>query len=339
MKLIKRLESLAKLGDFIISGLEKNEFRELFEEAYIHNNWFTEEFCQLSFLSTANYYLNREKLNKWISNYNLIDKTDQKKIGLILAGNIPLVGFHDIISVFISGHISQIKVSSKDSVLTKFLIKKLHEIEPETQSCFAYDDQLKNIDALIATGSNNSARYFEYYFKHCPHIIRKNRNSIAILSGNESKVELKQLEEDIFCYFGLGCRSISKIFIPLDYDLSILMDSFEKYHYFINHNKYFNNYIYHKSIFTMNLDDHLDNDYVMLKESTSNHSPLAVLFYERYEKTKDIEAIVDLNKDQLQVVLSNEKFSFPTLAFGKSQFPELWDYADDVDILEFITKL
>ncbi|MBC8343595.1 MAG: acyl-CoA reductase [Bacteroidetes bacterium] len=339
MDLKKRLESLIKLGDYIKSGLRNDEFKGLFEEAYIHNNWFTEEFCRLSFSSAANYYLNKEKLDKWVSSYELRDFPEKKKIGLILAGNIPLVGIHDMLSVYVSGNCSQIKVSSKDRVLTKFLLEKLLEIETESKSYFQFDDQLKGMDALIATGSNNSARYFEYYFSHCPHVIRRNRNSIAVLNGKESEKDIKLLEDDVFNFFGLGCRSVSKIFIPADYHLNILLDVFNKYHYFIHHNKYYNNYIYHKSIFTLNSDIHLDNGYLLLKESESIHSPLAVLFFERYDQLGDVEESIEVNKDQVQAIVSNEKFSLPTLAFGNSQFPELWDYADDVDIMSFINNI
>ncbi|MBT3935972.1 MAG: acyl-CoA reductase [Bacteroidetes bacterium] len=339
MEFEKRLKALIELGDFVKSGLAKNEFSELFHQAYIHNNWFTEEFCQLSFSSLVSHYLNEDKLNEWLGKYTFSNQANKKRIGLILAGNIPLVGIHDIISVFISGHISLLKLSAKDSILTKFFIGKLNEIDSESTSYFQIDDKLTGLDALIATGSDNSARYFEYYFRNCPKIIRKNRTSIAVLSGHETNEDLKLLEKDIFQYFGLGCRSVSKVFIPVDYDLNTLIEVFEKYRYFIDHNKYYNNYIYHKSIFLLNLDDHLDNGFLMLKENQSNHSPLAVLFYERYQNTTELENRIILSKDHLQVVVSKEQLSFPTHTFGSSQTPELWDYADEVDTLNFIHKL
>jgi hypothetical protein len=333
-----RIQALVHLGQFLQKGLNNKEFDALFEQAYLHNNWFTHEFCHMSFQSLANHYFEEENIRKWLEAYTIADNKNMRKVGLILAGNIPLVGIHDIISVFVSGHTACIKLSKKDSILNKFIMEKLASYYTSSHNPFILTDELKDVDALIATGSDNSARYFDYYFKDKARIIRKNRSSVALLTGKESPEDLRKLETDIFSYFGLGCRNVSKLYLPRNYDLEILLKSFNNYNHFIDHHKYFNNYLYHKSIFTLNLDEHLDNGHLILKESEGMHSPLSVLFYTYYDDLEEVRQQLQQQQDQIQVMVAAPGILPQAIPFGQSQQPALWDYADNVDTLNFLLK-
>jgi hypothetical protein len=310
-----------------------NEFEQLIQLSQSHNGWYTPEQVYFSIQSWAK-ALSQENLNQWTSSYNFTT-TESKTIALILAGNIPLVGFHDFISVLISGHNVLVKTSSNDQHLLPFLAKYLIAIQPElaTQITFT-EGKLDNFDAVIATGSNNTARYFEYYFKDKPSIIRKNRNSIAVLNGEETREQLIALGEDIFRYFGLGCRNVSKLFVPKGYSFDAFFEAIFEYQDVIHYEKYANNYDYNKAVFLMSNYKLLDNGFLTLKEDSSHASPISSVFYEYYENLDTVEKRLETENDSIQCIVSNNlvKNSIP---FGQTQRPELWDYADNVDTISF----
>ncbi len=258
---------------------------------------------------------------------------------MIQAGNIPLVGFHDFLSVLISGHNFVGKASSKDNKLPQFLSKILIEIDPKFQDKILWVDRMKDIDAIIATGSNNSSRYFEYYFGDKPNVIRKNRSSWAILTGNESPKELFLLGKDIFNYYGLGCRNISKLFVPDNYNFNPLFEAIEPFNYVYNNNKYANNYDYNQSVYLMNLIDFLQNGFVIIKEDIGLHSPLSVIFYENYSSLDTVKTQIDNQKSEIQCLACSNNLIQDSIPFGKTQEPKLWDYADNIDTLHFLSTL
>ncbi len=334
---VKKVTAFSRLGDFFLEPDE--EFHNLIEYAQNKNNWFKPKEVKRAFTANGK-MLNEKDLNKWLANYNIENQTS-KKIGLILAGNIPLVGFHDILTVLMSGNIALIKLSTSDDLLIPAVLKKLIQIEPQFESQIQFVERLENFDAVIATGSNNSSRYFDYYFSKVPNIIRKNRNSIALLTGNESTEELRHLGEDIFNYYGLGCRNISKLFVPKGYILNHFFESIEEFSDILNHHKYQNNYDYNKSIYLVNRNEHLDNGFLLATKNDGLTSPLAVIFYEEYENLG--EAIEKINglATEIQVVVSHTKeVIIPAkVNFGESQSPKLWDYADGVDTMRFLSDL
>lgn len=309
------------------------DFEQLIQLSQSHNGWYTPEQVYFSIQSWAK-ALSQENLNQWTSSYDFTT-TESKTIALILAGNIPLVGFHDFISVLLSGHNVLVKTSSNDQHLLPFLAKYLIAIEPELARKITFTDgKLDNFDAVIATGSNNTARYFEYYFKDKPSIIRKNRNSIAVLNGQETKEQLVALGEDIFRYFGLGCRNVSKLFVPKGYSFDAFFEAIFEYQDVIHYEKYANNYDYNKAVFLMSNYQLLDNGFLTLKEDESHASPISSVFYEYYENLDEVEKRVATESDSIQCIVSNNlvKNSIP---FGQSQLPQLWDYADNVDTISF----
>ena len=283
--------------------------------------------------------LNQQNLETWFKDIRLSDTP--KKVGLILAGNIPMVGFHDVISVLATGNIALIKLSSADDKLLPALLTELVKIEPLLKDHIVYVDRLKDFDAVIATGSNNTSRYFEFYFGKGPNIIRKNRNSVAVITGNESKEELALLGHDIFDYFGLGCRNVSKLYIPEGYDIKNFFEPIEGFKDIINHFKYNNNYDYNKSIYLVNLKHHYDNGFLLLTEGESLSSPLAVLYYETYTNIEQLEELLSNRAEDIQCIVSNAALKLDTavLGFGQSQTPKLWDYADNVNTIDFLNIL
>jgi hypothetical protein len=314
-----------------------DDFVDLIKLSQSHNGWFTQEQVYHAIQSWAK-ALEEDNLNQWISVYDL-SEVKPKTVGLILAGNIPLVGFHDLLSVLISGHNVLVKTSSNDQHLIKFLARYLVAVNPEIENCITFTDgKLENFDAVIATGSNNTARYFEYYFKNKPNIIRKNRNSIAVLNGNETHDDLVNLGEDIFRYFGLGCRNVSKLFVPKDYNFDAFFKAIYEYKDVIYYEKYSNNYDYNKAVFLMSNFKLLDNEFLTLKEDTSYSSPISSVFYERYENIEHLKKQLEKDAGQIQCVVSNGVIE-NSIPFGKTQQPELWDYADNVDTLLFLNKL
>ncbi|KAA1243709.1 acyl-CoA reductase [Aquimarina sp. RZ0] len=307
------------------------------QSAKHYNGWFTEENVVFSLSQWAN-TLTKNNIENWISNYST-EKNVSKVIGIIMAGNIPLVGFHDFLSVLISGHRVLIKQSSNDNQLLPYLASCLIAIEPRFNELITFsNEKFTDFDAIIATGSNNTARYFEHYFGNKPNIIRKNRNSIAILTGNESKEQLEALGEDIFRYFGLGCRSVSKLMVPQDYDFDLFFKSIYPYKDIINGAKYANNYDYNKAVYLMSNYKLLDNGFLMLKEDESYGSPIATLFYETYASQDELQKKIVLNKENIQCIVSND-FSANSIDFGKTQYPLISDYADNIDVVEFLTKI
>lgn len=335
MTLRQRLNAFIKLGTHL-ANLSQEGFESLALQARLENPWFTEENVKRS-LTGISRYLEEDKLKQWTSRYTL-EPGAPKTVALVLAGNIPLVGFHDLLSVLISGHRAQLKLSSKDSKLIAYLIKHLIWLEPEFEKMITIKEtRLEGFDAVIATGSDNSARYFEYYFGKYPNIIRKNRTSVVILSGQESAEHIEALGEDIFSYFGLGCRNVSKAFVPAGYDLSKLLSRWSRYKDIIHHHKYCNNYDYQKSILLVNLIPFLDNGFILLQENEKLVSPISVLYYEYYKDQADLEAKLHRDAEKIQCLVGNEK---PALVpFGSAQYPEVWDYADNVDTLKFLEKL
>ena len=314
-----------------------NDFADLIKLSQSHNGWFTPEQVHFSIQSWSK-ALTEDNLNQWVSNYDF-SKTEKKKVGLILAGNIPLVGFHDFLSVLISGHDVLVKTSSNDQHLLKFLAKYLIAISPNLNSKITFvEDKLEGFDVVIATGSNNTARYFEYYFKDKPNIIRKNRNSVAVLNGTESHEDLINLGEDIFRYFGLGCRNVSKLFVPKGYNFDAFFNAMFEYRDVIKYEKYANNYDYNKAVFLMSNFKLLDNEFLTIKEDSSYSSPISSVFYEYYEDIKDVENQLAKDAEQIQCIVSNNLIA-KSVAFGKTQQPNLWDYADNVDTLAFLSKI
>ncbi|MEZ4843863.1 MAG: acyl-CoA reductase [Bacteroidia bacterium] len=305
------------------------------EQAYLANNWFTDDnlnYC----LANWQLALSQEKIETWLA--DVIPTQHPKMVGIVMAGNIPLVGLHDLLCVLAAGHKAKVKLSSNDEAMMKFVIRKLAEINPKFGKFIVVAEQLKNIDAVIATGSNNTARHFSYYFRNIPALIRHNRTSVAVLTGSETSQDLKNLANDIFRYFGLGCRSVTKLFVPDKYDITQFLRETEGYSDLINHNKYANNYTYHKAIFLMNSTRHLDTGYLLVKEDEHLHSPLACIFYQRYIMLDEVKNMLKTQEQDIQVVVSNHK-EIDSIPFGTSQLTSLTDYADGVDTLQFLTKL
>ena len=318
--------------------------QENIKKACESNGWFTPESIRNAIAGNVK-NLTCEKLETWLSGYKdkLNSSRESKNIGVVMAGNIPLVGFHDFMCVLIAGHSIQVKLSHDDRYLLPALAKLLCGIEPGFAEKIQFTtERISHFDAVIATGSNNTSRYFEYYFGKYPHLIRKNRNSIAVLTGDESDEELAALADDIFMYFGLGCRSISKIFIPKGYDFSALQKAFAKYLHFIEHSKYGMNYSYYKAIYTMNPLQWNDLGNILLVEGSELSAPPAVLNYSFYTDIQEVAAYIDFMSNQLQCIVCSEKNRGGlrgTIPLGTAQTPNLNDYADNVDTLEFLLNL
>lgn len=302
-----------------------------------NNPWFTPFEVQQCW-SAWSEALEEQNVKKWLTNAPEADSP--KKVGLILAGNIPLVGLHDLLSVLASGHHAVVKPSSDDSLLINQILDLLVEIEPALRTRFTIVERMHGIDALIATGSNNSSRYFEHYFKHIPHIIRKNRNSVAILTGQETAADLKLLADDIFSYYGLGCRSVSKLYVPEHYVFDALFEQTESYRERMNgNNRYANNLDYNLALLLVNREAHLTNHLLILRESQGLGSPISVVFYERYIDQKTLIQQLNSQNEQLQCVVASKVPGISTVSFGNTQKPALWDYADGVNTLDFLAKI
>ncbi len=336
----QRLTAFAMLGQVL--GAPDEQLVELISSAKQYNAWFTPESTANAVRAIAS-MLNSADLENWISMYQegTGNENDRnfKSVGLILAGNIPLVGFHDILCVLATGNKALIKLSSQDKLLIPYILKKLTEIEPAFKDKVEFIERLNDFDAVIATGSNNTSRYFEFYFSKVPHIIRKNRNSIAILRGDESTEELQGLGHDIFDYFGLGCRNVSKIYVPRGYEFRHLFEGIERFKPVIDHHKYNNNYDYNKSIYLVNLEKHLDNGFLLVKEDARMASPLAVLYYQEYDDIQVLEKDIRTRSEEIQCIVSGNGSTLKTLSFGSTQAPKLWDYADGVDTVAFLRSI
>jgi hypothetical protein len=333
----ERVSAFVQLG-VAIQSLSESEKQELFWRVENKNSWFTKESCQAALDGIVS-MLAADKLQKWLQEYRNLDALTPRSIGIMMAGNIPAVGFHDLMSVLISGHIACVKLSSADEILMKWIVKTLIAIEPRFQDLIQIEEMLKGKDAYIATGSDNSSRYFSYYFGKYPSIIRRNRTSVAVLTGTESTTDLQDLGKDIFQYFGLGCRNVSKIFIQSKDQLQHLLDSLEIFSSITRHHKYVNNYDYNKSILLVNREDHLDNGFLLIRESSEMVSPISVLFYEIYTDLDQLKDKLDEMKDHIQCIVSNSDSIQGCVPFGGAQQPDAWDYADGVDTLSFLKKL
>lgn len=330
MKLQNRIEILRKLRDYLINNSE--QWQQVKHTASIHNGWFTPSFIDLSINNIIERYLDENDLHAWIKDYSIIDPSSPKNIGIVMAGNIPMVGFHDFLSVFISGHYQTIKLSEKDNQLLKHLVLKMYEWDSKMKEYAQFASLLKGCDAYIATGSNNSARYFEQYFAKYPSIIRKNRTSIAILDGTETNEYLEKLSDDIHLFFGLGCRNVTKIYVPEEYNFLPLLQSFHQYKYFADHHKYKNNYDYNLSIQLMNNRYYMTNESTLLVENDSLFSPISQLNYSFYNNKESLIENLKIQED-VQCIVGLD------IPFGMAQKPGLKDYADGIDTLDFLSKL
>ncbi len=333
-----RISAFILLGNRL-SNLEGDEKQRLFQQAQNQNPWFIPHSLEQAIRGIQE-LLDEQALKKWVANYTFLDTDQPKQIGLMLAGNIPGVGFHDILAVLISGHLACIKLSSQDSALPLWLLSQLKLIEPRFSDRIFIEELLKNKHAYIATGSDNSARYFNYYFGKYPHLIRSNRTSVAILQGDESLADLQALGNDIFDYFGLGCRNVSKVFVKNQAHLTQLLDAIQSFEGVANHHKYFNNYEYNKSIYLVNGTPHMDNGFLLLKESSDLVSPIGVLFYEIYQNETELQSKLSVLESQIQCLVGSSNLRIPgIIPFGKTQCPAPWDYADGVDTLQFLSEL
>jgi len=304
------------------------------QRAAAENGWFREEFIDLAVQQIVQEFLQKDKLTAWAKKYDLPQETKSPaNIGLVMAGNIPLVGFHDFLTIFITGHHQTIKPSSRDNVLIRWIVEELERKAPGAGDSIHFADRLKGCDAFIATGSNNSARYFDFYFAKYPHIIRRNRTSVAVLTGREGKEELGALADDVYQYFGLGCRNVTKLYTPEDYDFEPLLETFRKYDYLADYNKYKNNYDYYLTLLILNKKQYISNKSILLEENPGLFSPISVLHYEKYGDPTILAAELAINED-LQCVVGQDY-----IQFGRAQRPSLEDYADGADTMQFIRSL
>ncbi len=330
-KNVSLIKGLKKLGEYILSF--PNELEEKITEAFYKNNWFTIENQKTMLRAIATNYLQQHELEAWHSNYK-INNAPPKKIGLVMAGNIPLVGFHDLLCVWMSGNTGLIKLSTKDEVLLPFLVKKLELISSDFIGKTFFVERLNDADAIIATGSNNSARYFEYYFKDKQHLIRSSRSSVAVFTGKETSDEIFSLGKDIFSYFGLGCRNVSKLYLPKNFDPTTIYKDLLFYSDVTNHNKYKNNFDYNCTILLMNKTPHFANEFLILQEKESITSRVATLHYEFYNSQEDLKEKLLLIENEVQCIVGKNY-----IPFGKSQQPSLNDYADNIDTMKFLYGL
>ena len=332
MKLPYRINLLSRLGNYMLSG--EPGWQEAKSKASLENGWFTPEFIDIAIKNIVDHFLQKQILEDWTR--QLPDELPLEKVktvGIVMAGNIPLVGFHDFLSVFVSGHKAVIKPSSKDKELIKHLTAKLVEWEPSLESHIRFEEMLKGCDAYIATGSNNSSRYFEYYFGKYPHIIRKNRTSVAILTGNETAEELDLLSDDVFQYFGLGCRNVTKLYVPETYDFIPLLEAFKKYNHLADHHKFKNNYDYNLALHILNKKFYMTNGSMLLVESPSVFSPISQLNYEYYKNADDLmKSLADTKEIQC---ITGKGY----IPFGSAQCPAITDYADGADTLALLKNL
>ncbi|MCP3927507.1 MAG: acyl-CoA reductase [Bacteroidetes bacterium] len=339
MNLKERIETLLQLGEHLRQ--EDDFLKAVMHQTYHNNKWFTIENQEDAVEAIAHQFLSEEKLQKWLEPYSLLDEGNSNfRVGLVMAGNIPLVGFHDLLCVFVAGFRARIKLSEKDKYLLPYIFKILESINPGTKQYFEIVETLSDFDAVIATGSNNSARYFESYFGKYPNIIRKNRNGIAVLTGNETQEELIAFGKDIFQFYGLGCRNVSKLYVPEGYAFELLLEALHEYKEIVLHSKYKNNFDYNYALYILNRIPYQANGCILLTENEAIPSRIASLHYEYYSDNKQLGEELHLKQTEIQCIVSkNDSFSLTTIPFGKAQQPELWDYADGVDTMEWLATL
>lgn len=349
---MKRVAYLAELGKQMAND---EALKQLAETAEQYNPWFTKQFVQYALEGICSDMLDENKLNSFAKQYSITDEQVQKTLGLIFAGNIPLVGFHDFLCGYLAGWKMQIKLSSKDDFLFKRVLELLQQIDSEAAQRITLTEKLQNFDAVIATGSDSTYSYFEYYFRNYPRILRKNRNSVAILTGQETPEQLKQLADDVFLYFGLGCRNVSKLYVPVGYDITQLFPQFEKYKWLHSHTKFMNNYDYQRTILLLNKTPHFANEFVMLVENENLASPIGTLYYEHWHDERILLTKLHALFDKIQCVVASQGYvatlnsqpatqspsslvprPLPLVPFGRSQHPALTDYADGIDTMQFL---
>jgi hypothetical protein len=337
MNLNDRIKAFSELGKRLLN-FEKHT--EILQKAYHQNNWFTEK----NVMHAANIWgmtLTEHNIKKWLSNYPNPTSIHSKNVGVINAGNIPFVGLHDFISVLITGDYYIGKNSTGDSILLPYVAGLLCETEPKFKDWITFTEKIKEVDAIIATGSNNTARYFEFYFSKYPHIIRKNRNAIAVLTGKEKSEDLASLGKDIFQYFGLGCRNVSKIYVPKNYDFKLFFESIYLYSEIMQHHKYINNFEYNNAVLLLKRIPFLQNGFLIVMEAESIPSPIAVVHYEYYDNLDILQEKLNEEKVKIQCIVSSiplNNVTIPVVNFGQAQNPSLWDYADSIDTIQFLTS-
>jgi hypothetical protein len=340
MNLTERIESFSILGNILRNAVEgkpapyTSDLKHLINNQHIKNPWFTPGNVTMAVSAIAN-QLTAENLKKWTDAYPALNiDYPPLKVAVVMAGNIPLVGFHDFLSVLITGNNIAAKTSSKDADLIRFIGDILFDINPVFRKRIEFSDgAVSGFDTVIATGSDNTSRYFGQYFGKYPHIIRRNRNSIAILDGSESDQQLVALGGDVFSYFGLGCRNVSKLYVPSGYDFTQLIKNWKKYSDLVNHQKYANNYDFNKAVFIVNKENFIDTGFVLIKEETGLASPVSVLWYEYFRSPSQVRKITQELSEKTQCIIGKNH-----LSFGAAQSPALWDYADGTDTVEFLLK-
>jgi hypothetical protein len=332
MQLQQRIDLLVQLGTYMLGDDEG--WQRAQQKAHAENNWFIPDFIQLAVSKIVNNFLQPAALLQFAQQYGVPDeRTEPKKVGLVLAGNIPLVGFHDVLCTFLSGHYALIKPSAKDDTLIRHLVEKLIGWNSAAEPYLQFQPLLKGCDAYIATGGNNTGRYFEYYFQNYPSIIRRNRTSVAVLTGQESSAELENLSDDIHLYFGLGCRNVTQLYVPRGYDFIPLLAAFDKYSQFINHHKYKNNYDYNLAMHILNNRYYMTNGSTLLVEDVSPFSPISQVHFQYYDALQDVQQNLQ-KQEALQCIVGKE---FTPL--GQAQNPRLADFADGVDTMQFLNSL
>ncbi len=349
----ERVEAVGFLGEWLRTYIQKTssghkvllnsdeeKFFHLVEDEKNYNPWFTADNINYALTYWAT-HLTNTMLESWLAPYqSSIKETKSKTVGIIAAGNIPMVSLHDILSVFLCGHKVTVKLSSKDQHLTPFLFSILEKKEQDVCNSIDFrDGKWEKIDAVIATGSNNTNRYFETYFGKYPHLFRQHKSGVAILTGNESEKELEKLSDDIFLYFGLGCRNVCKIYVPQGYDFSPLLKAMQKWNHIFYHHSYINNYDYQKSMAIINKEPFIDNGFVILCESEKIFSSLGIIYYEYYSELCNLAPKFKAYSDQIQCIVSKNKVIEESVSFGESQQPQLWDYADNMDIINFLNHI
>ncbi|MDQ3192876.1 MAG: acyl-CoA reductase [Bacteroidota bacterium] len=358
MNLIDNIKAFSILGGFLTqfsdeftseeSLIEFEHLNNTFKERLIqaingsvnYNGWFTEDNVRYALISIAD-NLTEDKLLKWTRKYkDSLTGIKPQKVGVIMAGNIPLAGFHDFMCVLITGNILIGKLSSQDKLLLPLLADILIEIEPSFKNKIVFTEgRIDSMDAVIATGSNNTSRYFDYYFGKYPNIIRKNRNSVAVLTGKESEIDIFNLGSDVFRYFGLGCRNVTKVYVPRDYNFDVFFQGIYDFQWIANNSKYVNNYHYNKTVYLMGNEKLLDNGFLILKEDKTMSSPVGVLFYEYYEDLEGIQKKLQSELSEIQCVVSNKVDKISSIKFGAAQKPGIEEYADGVDTIQFLAGL
>ncbi len=331
MTLQQRINLLVQLGLYMQNNGQ--EWIAVKEQANRANPWFAPEFIDMASRNISTAFLQKDKLEEWVREYQVAEVNNKPvTVGLVMAGNIPMVGFHDLLCIFITGHKQVIKLSSKDNILIKHLVSVMQNLEPTVQEFIMFAENLKGCGAYKATGSNNSGRYFDYYFGKYPHIIRRNRTSVAIIDGTETADELEALADDIQTYFGLGCRNVTKLYVPENYSFELLLNVLNKYSYYEDFHKYKHNYDYQLALLMMGNKFYMTNGSILLSKNASLFTAVSQVNYENYHRKEELESLK--NNDDVQCIVGHG-----ATPFGQAQTPTLTDYADGEDTMKFIMSL